>query len=53
MKKDAIRLKDLSVYKDLLEQTKKKIKNVGLQTAYSINEALIELNVNEEDFDQG
>ena len=43
MKKDVLGLQDLGVYKSFLEQAKKKIKNVRLQTAYSANKALIAL----------
>lgn len=43
MNKKELSINDLAVYKNFLEQTQKKIKNIRLQTAYSANKTLIEL----------
>ena len=43
MSKKELGINDLAVYKNFLEQTQKKIKNIRLQAAYSANKTLIEL----------
>jgi predicted nuclease of restriction endonuclease-like (RecB) superfamily len=43
MNKKELGIRDLVAYKNFLEQTQKKIKNIRLQTAYSANKVLIEL----------
>ena len=43
MSKKDLSIHDLAAYKYFFEQTHKKIKNIRLQTAYSVNKTLIEL----------